>query len=67
VLQSRGGQLAFDWDRPENYLVIHDRPVGQKVTSTKCHKMQRFACKWICIYDTFTIESRNFYVLSGIL
>jgi len=39
---SSGGQLVFDWDRLENFLITNDRPVGSKVTSTKCHKMQRF-------------------------
>jgi len=23
-----GGQLVFDWDQQENFLVIRDRPVG---------------------------------------
>ena len=40
---SRGGQLVFDWDRLENFLTTNDRPVGRKVTSTKCHKVQRFS------------------------
>jgi len=33
----RGGQLVFDWDRLENFLLTRVRPVGNKVTSTKCH------------------------------
>jgi len=35
---SRGDQLVFDWDRPENFLLTRDRPVGNEVTitSTKC-------------------------------
>jgi len=31
-----GGQLVFDWDRLENFLITRDRPVGNIVTSTKC-------------------------------
>jgi len=44
----RGGQLVFDWDRLENFLVTRDRPVGNKVTSTKCHEMQRFS--FLCTF-----------------
>jgi len=36
-----GGQLVFDWDRLENFLITRDRPISDKVTSTKCHKMQK--------------------------
>jgi len=43
MLYARGGQLAFDWDRLENLLITRNRPVGYKVTNTKCHKMQRFS------------------------
>ena len=32
----RGGQLVFDWDRLENFSLTRDRPVGKKVSSTKC-------------------------------
>jgi len=39
---SRGGQLVFDWDRLENCLIAPDRSVGDKITSAKYHKMQRF-------------------------
>jgi len=42
---TRGGQLVFDWDRLENFLITRDRPVGNKVTNTICHKIQRFSCK----------------------
>jgi len=45
MLYTRGGQLVFDWDRLENFLVICDRLIGNEVTSTKCHKMQRFSYK----------------------
>jgi len=31
-----GAQLVFDWDRLENFLITRDRPVGNKVTNTKC-------------------------------
>jgi len=30
-----GGQLVFDWDRLENFLITRDRPVGNKVTNAK--------------------------------
>jgi len=30
-----GGQLVFDWDRLENFLITHDRPVDNIVTNTK--------------------------------
>jgi len=42
MVYSRGGQLVFDWDRLENFLINRDRPVGNKVTRAECHKMQRF-------------------------
>jgi len=32
----QGWQLVFEWDRLENFLLTRDRPVGNKVTSTKC-------------------------------
>jgi len=41
----RGGQLVFDWDRLEKFLITRDRPLGNKVTSTKRYKMQRFSYK----------------------
>jgi len=28
------GQLVFDWDRLEDFLITRDRPVGNKVTNT---------------------------------
>jgi len=31
-----GGQLVFDWDRLENFLITRDRPVGNIVTNTIC-------------------------------
>jgi len=31
-----GGQLVFDWDQLENFLITRDRPVGDTVTNTKC-------------------------------
>ena len=40
---TRGGQLVFDWDRLENFLITRDRPGGYKVTNTKYHEMQRFS------------------------
>ena len=42
-LYTRGGQLVFDWDRLENFLITRDRPGGYKVTNTKYHEMQRFS------------------------
>jgi len=29
-----GGQLVFDWDRLENFLITRDRLVGNEVTNT---------------------------------
>jgi len=29
-----GGQLVFDWDQLENFLITRDWPVGNKVTNT---------------------------------
>jgi len=31
-----GGQLVFDWDRIESFLITRDRPVGNIVTNTTC-------------------------------
>ena len=31
-----GGQLVFDWDQQENFLIARDRPVGNIGTNTKC-------------------------------
>jgi len=38
----QGWPTCFDWDRLENFLITRDRSIGNRVTSTKCHKMQRF-------------------------
>jgi len=32
-----GGQLVFDWDQLENFLITRDRPVGNQVTYTISH------------------------------
>jgi len=40
MLYTRAGQLVFECDRLENFLITRDRPVGNKDTSRKCHKMQ---------------------------
>jgi len=29
IVYIRGGQLVFDWDRLENFLLTRDRPVGE--------------------------------------
>jgi len=31
-----GGQLVFDWDQLEIFLITRDRPVGDIVTNTNC-------------------------------
>jgi len=36
IVYSMGDQLAFDWDRLENFLITRDRLVGNKVTNVKC-------------------------------
>ena len=48
-----GGQLVFDWDRLEHFLITRDQPVGDKVTSTKCHKMQ-----WKGISSVLSIQCK---------
>ena len=30
----QGDQLVFNWDRLENFLITHDRPVSNKATNT---------------------------------
>jgi len=35
-----GGQPVFYWDRLENVLITRDRPVGNKVTNTKCQSWE---------------------------
>jgi len=40
------GQLVFDWDRLEDFLVTLDRPVGNKVTYTISYaKVEYHMCK----------------------
>jgi len=64
IMQTKGGQLVFDWDQLENFWITRNWPVANKVTSTianECHEMQHFSCKWICIfiYHTFNyIQSK---------
>jgi len=42
-----GDQLVFDWDRLENFLILHDRPVGDKVTNTISYaKLEYHMCKY---------------------
>ena len=36
IVYIMGGQLVFDSDRFENFLIIRDRPVGNKVANTIC-------------------------------
>jgi len=36
IVYFMGGQLVFDWDRLENFLITRDRPVVDVVTNTKC-------------------------------
>ena len=41
-----GGQLVFDWDRLENFLIARNRPVGNKVTNTISYaKVPYHMCK----------------------
>jgi len=39
---NRGGQLIFDWDRLENFLLTRDRPVikSQAENVIKCNKQE---------------------------
>jgi len=39
-----GGQLVFDWDRLENFLITHDRLIGNIVTNTNA-KVEYHMCK----------------------
>jgi len=57
-LHARGDQLVFDWDRLENFLITRDRPVGYKITNTKCHKMQRFS--FLCTF--WNIDWKMFFL-----
>jgi len=34
IVNFMSGQLVFDGDRLENFLITRDRPVGNKVTNT---------------------------------
>jgi len=36
---AHGGQLVFNWNRLENFLLTHDRPVSNNVTNTKMPKL----------------------------
>jgi len=36
IIYFMAGQLVFDWDRLENFMITPDRPVGDKVTNTIC-------------------------------
>ena len=41
-----GGQLVFDWDRPENFLITCGGLVGNEVTNaTSCAKVEYHMCK----------------------
>ena len=47
ILCFMGGQLVFDWDQLENFLITRDRPVGYKVTNTTSHaKVEYHTCKY---------------------
>jgi len=52
-----GDQLLFHWDRLENFLITLDRPVGNKVTSTKYHKMQ--CLSFLCRPTFWNIDWKN--------
>jgi len=53
-----GGQLFFDWDRLENFLIIRDRPIGNIiVTNTKCRNWVshvQMQCKIALVSDAQT-------------
>jgi len=59
-LIQRGWPTCLRLGSTRKFLITRDRPVGNEVTSTKCHKMQRFSCKRICVSHTFTTEGRIF-------
>jgi len=42
-----GGQLIFDWDRLEGFLITRDRLIGNKVTNTISYaKVEYHMCKY---------------------
>jgi len=42
-----GGQLVFDWDRLENFLIAREQPVGNKVVNTISYaKVEYHMCKY---------------------
>jgi len=42
-----GGQLVFDLDRLEDFLITRDRPVGNEVTNTISYaKVEYHVCKY---------------------
>ena len=57
IQHGRVGQLVFNWDRLETFLITRDGPVTNKATNTKCHKMQRFSflCTFWNIEGIFSI------------
>jgi len=57
LIYIKGGQLVFHWDRLENLLKTRDRPLGNKVTSTKC-KMQCFS--FLCSF--WNIDWKMFFL-----
>ena len=36
IVYFMGGKLVFDWDRLQNFLITHDRLVGNRATNTIC-------------------------------
>jgi len=47
IVYFMGAQLVFDWDRPEDFLITRDRPVGNKVTNTISYaKVEYHMCKY---------------------
>jgi len=44
-----GGQLVFDWDRLEDFLITRDRPIGKK--SQVQYHMPKFSITCMCKYN----------------
>jgi len=47
IVYFMGGQLVFDCDRLEDFLITRDRPVGKKITNTISYaKVEYHMCQY---------------------
>jgi len=54
-----GGQLVFAWDRLEDFLITHERPVGNKVTNTISHAKVDITCPKIQCTIAFDAQTQG--------